>query len=189
MMGVPTHWRDLNADANPDPYLHELIRQADVIMPWMVQRFSPLQSVKTNPLTSHIPVILFTALSEDQQRIEGIKMGADAYLTKPVDLQLLESTIHNLIEARRKLRLAYGGMDAVTNKEEGLTAFDSNLIKRAKKYVETNITEPDISTTTLAAELNMSRSNLHRKLKSLTGKSSTEFIRNLRINKAMELME
>ena len=62
-------------------------------------------------------------------------------------------------------------------------------IKRAKKYIEANITNPDISTTTLASELNMSRTNLHRKLKSLTGKSSTEFIRSLRINKAMELME
>ncbi len=147
------------------------------------------QRIKTDPLTSHIPVILMTALSEDRQKIEGIEMGADAYLTKPVDIQLLSSTIHNLIEARKKLRLAYGGMEAAISREEGLSAFDANLIKRAKAYIEQNITNPDISTTQLASELNMSRTNLHRKLKSLTGKSSTEFIRNLRINRAMALME
>lgn len=167
--------------------LPELIL-SDIMLPG-VDGLQICQSVKKDPLTSHIPVVLFTALSDDKQRIEGIDMGADAYLTKPVDIQLLCSTIHNLIEARKKLRLAYGGMEAASTREEGLSAFDAMLIKRAKKYIEANITNPDISTTTLASELNMSRTNLHRKLKSLTGKSSTEFIRNLRINKAMELME
>ncbi len=167
--------------------LPELIL-TDIMLPG-INGLELCQRIKTDPLTSHIPVILMTALSEDRQKIEGIEMGADAYLTKPVDIQLLSSTIHNLIEARKKLRLAYGGMEAAISREEGLSAFDANLIKRAKAYIEQNITNPDISTTLLASELNMSRTNLHRKLKSLTGKSTTEFIRNLRINRAMAIME
>ena len=104
-------------------------------------------------------------------------------------MQLLVSTIHNLIEARKKLRLAFGGIQAAISKAEGLSAFDATLIKRARTYIEKNITNPDISTTQLASELNMSRTNLHRKLKSLVDQTSTEFIRNIRINRAMELME
>jgi len=167
--------------------LPELIL-TDILLPGM-DGLELCRQVKTNPLTSHIPIILITALSDDNQHIKGIETGADAYLTKPLDVQLLSSTIHNLIEARKKLRLAYGGMKAATSRDEGLSAFDDNLVRRAKVYVENNITNPDISTTQLASELSMSRTNLHRKLKSLTGKSTTEFIRNIRIYQAMTLIE
>jgi len=167
--------------------LPELIL-TDILLPG-VDGLEICRRVKTDPLTSHIPVVLFTALSDDGQRIEGIETGADAYLTKPVDVHLLTSTIHNLIEARRKLRLTYGGMKAATNREEGLSAIDEQLVLRAKGFVEQNIANPDISTTQLASELHMSRTNLHRKLKSLTGKSTTEFIRNIRMNRAITLLE
>ncbi len=161
---------------------------SDIMLPGM-DGLTLCSRVKSDPLTSHIPVILITALSEDKQKIEGIEQGADAYLTKPLDMQLLSSTINNLIEARKKLRLAFGGMQAATDRQEGLSAFDATMVKRAQKYILDNLANPDISTTELAEELKMSRTNLHRKLKSLMDQSSTEFIRNIRINKAMEMME
>ena len=167
--------------------LPELIL-SDIMLPG-VDGLELCSRIKSDPLTSHIPVILVTALSEDKQKIEGIETGADAYLTKPLDMQLLFSTINNLIEARKKLRLAFGGVQAALTRDEGLSAFDASLVRRAQQYINANIDNPDISTTDLAAELKMSRTNLHRKLKSLMDQSSTEFIRNIRINKAMKLME
>lgn len=167
--------------------LPELIL-SDIMLPG-VDGLELCSRIKSDPLTSHIPVILVTALSEDKQKIEGIETGADAYLTKPLDMQLLFSTINNLIEARKKLRLAFGGVQAALTRDEGLSAFDASLVRRAQQYINANIVNPDISTTDLAAELKMSRTNLHRKLKSLMDQSSTEFIRNIRINKAMKLLE
>lgn len=161
---------------------------SDIMLPGM-DGLEFCDKIKSDPLTSHIPVVIITALSEDKERIQGLKMGADAYLPKPLNMQILFSTINNLLEARKNLRLAFGGIQAAVTKAEGLSAFDATLIKRARKYIEDNIANPDISTTLLASELKMSRTNLHRKLRSLVDQSTTEFVKNIRINKAMEYME
>ncbi len=161
---------------------------SDIMLPGLTG-LEICQKIKDNPLTSHIPVILITALSEDVHQIEGLGKGADAYLSKPLDIQLLYSTVQNMIENRNRLRISYGGIHQSVTRDENISAYDHNLIKRLQAYILKNISTPEISTTQLAYELNTSRTNLHRKLKSLLGMSTTEYIRKIRLEKAREMLE
>ncbi len=161
---------------------------SDIMLPG-ISGLEICQKIKDNPLTSHIPVVLITALSDDVNQIKGLENGADAYLNKPLDIQLLWSTIQNMIQNRNRLRISYGGINQATTRDENISAYDYNLIKRLQEFILNNISKPEISTTQLAYELNTSRTNLHRKLKSLLGMSTTEYIRKIRLEKAKEYLE
>ncbi|WP_372933559.1 hybrid sensor histidine kinase/response regulator transcription factor [Mariniphaga sediminis] len=161
---------------------------SDVMMPNM-NGMELCKQIKSNLMTSHIPVILLTALAETEDRIKGIETGADAYISKPFDILLLITQINNLVEVRKRLRISIGDSNEPKSRKEVLSTLDAALLKKAKKYIEDNITNPDISTTDLANVFAMSRTNLHRKLKSLSGQSATQFIKTIRLNYAMELID
>ena len=136
--------------------------------------------------TSHIPVILLTACSLDEQRIQGYDGGADSYISKPFNSRLLLSRIHNLIANRRQLRQFFGDNQAI---EKGsVSDLDKDFVTRFKSLVEDKIKEPDLNVEDLGRDMGMSRVQLYRKLKSLTNYSPNELLRQMRLKKAASLL-
>ena len=144
--------------------------------------------LKSNEKTSHIPVILLTAKSEQESKIEGLETGADDYLTKPFDTRELLVRIKNLIEQRRKLQEKFRREIIVNPGDITVTSIDEQLLQRAIDTVENNISDPALDTTAMAKEVGVSRMLLHKKLKALTGQSTGEFIRTLRLKRAAQLL-
>lgn len=161
---------------------------SDIIMPEM-DGIQLLDTIKTDIKTSHIPVILLTALESVEDRISGIQSGADAYIGKPFDDKLLIAYVNTILESRKKLRESFSSKEI--NWEEKYSSFDldKKLLMKAISVVEKNISDVDLSVHTFASELNLSRTHLHRKLKSLTNQSATEFIRDVRLKNAVKLMQ
>jgi signal transduction histidine kinase/ligand-binding sensor domain-containing protein/DNA-binding response OmpR family regulator len=161
---------------------------SDIMMP-DIDGIQLCQMVKDDIRTSHIPFILLTALATVQDRISGLQSGADAYLSKPFDDELLIAQINNLLESRKILRETFGSDQK--SWEERFSSFDldKRLILKAIKVVEENMTDVDFSVEDMASRLNLSRTHLHRKLKSLTNQSATEFIRSVRLKHAVKLIQ
>jgi len=161
---------------------------SDIMMPEM-DGIELCKLSKNDIRTSHIPIILLTALDTVKDRISGLHSGADAYISKPFDDQLLVVQVNNLLESRKRLRESFSSNH--DDWEEKFNSFDldKKLLLKAIKVTETNMTNFDFSVEDLANNLNLSRTHLHRKLKSLTNQSATEFIRSIRLKKAVQLMK
>ena len=145
---------------------------SDVMMPEM-DGFELCEKVKINEKTSHIPVILLTARAEQNDRLEGLETGADDFMTKPFDAQELQLRARNLIEQRRKLSQRFGRKTLKLEPNEiAVTSTDEIFLKNAINVVEENIDDEDFSVEDLATSVHMSRFQLHRKLKALTGQFS-----------------
>jgi signal transduction histidine kinase/ligand-binding sensor domain-containing protein/DNA-binding response OmpR family regulator len=161
---------------------------SDVMMPEM-DGIELCGIVKNDIRTSHIPVILLTALDTVADRISGLHSGADAYISKPFNDDLLVVQVNNLLDSRKSLRESFGSEKEVwKDKFQGLE-MDKKLILKAIAVVEENLSNFDFSVENLASNLNFSRTHLHRKLKSITNQSATEFIRNIRLKHAVKLMQ
>lgn len=145
--------------------------------------------IKKDERTSHIPVILLTAKASGESRIEGLETGADDYLTKPFDHRELEVRIKNLIEQRRKLQEKFRREITVNPGDITVTSIDQRLVQTAINIVEKNISDPDFDTTIMAKEVGVSRMLLNTKLKALTGLSTGEFIRTIRLKRAAQLLQ
>lgn len=162
---------------------------SDIMMP-VKDGIELCREVKANVATSHIPVILLTAKDTIQDKTEGYNVGADSYITKPFSASLLKSRISNLIEARKKIALLISSN--ATSKQsiikESLNRIDNEFIERLTSIIEENLMDEKIDIPSIAAELSMSYSSLYRKLKALTGMSTGEFIRKIRIRKSEELL-
>lgn len=156
--------------------------------------------IKTDERTSHIPVIILTALATSEARIAGLETGADDYLTKPFDNRELEIRIHNLISGRRKLRDYF--RSEITSPETTplentliqpakitMVSADDKFLQRAVLVVEQNMSDVTFSVEEFSREIGMSRMQLHRKLKALTGHSASDFIRIMRLKRAAQLLE
>lgn len=161
---------------------------SDVMMPGM-DGFQFCNAVKTDERTSHIPVILLTAKASGESKIEGLETGADDYLTKPFDKRELLVRIKNLIEQRRKLREKFRTNIIVLPGEITATSIDEKFLQKAVNAVEKHIADPDFDTTALSLEIGASRMLLHTKLKALTGQTTADFIRTLRLKRAAQLLE
>lgn len=160
----------------------------DIVMPEM-DGLTLCQQLKTNTLYSHIPVIMLTAKTDIQHKIEGIEVGADAYIEKPFSIEHLEAQIVNLLENRDKLRQNFINSPLSGLKSFGKNKADGTFLHKTIEIIEFNITNVDFSVDELSQHLNMSRSNLHRKLKGISGLSPNDFIRLIRLKKAVKLME
>lgn len=162
---------------------------SDVLMPEL-DGFALCEKIKTDIRTSHIPVILLTALDTVKDRITGLHSGADAYIPKPFDDNLLIAQVSNLLMNRKILRETFSGGDRTSWEEKfrGLD-LDKKLLSHAIRLVEENMDKTDFSVEQLAKGLNLSRAHLHRKLKALTNQSATEFIRYIRLRKAVKLLQ
>ena len=163
---------------------------SDVMMPEM-DGFTLLRRLKNNTKTSHIPVILLTTKVEQAARVEGLDYGADAYINKPFDLEELLATAASLIANRQRVRGKFSGVqeqkDAVKPIE--LKGNDAQLMEKIMKVVNDRLSDSDFNVEALAADVGLSRVQLHRRVKEMTGITIGEFIRNLRMQQAARLFE
>ena len=162
---------------------------SDVMMPQM-DGSTMCSKIKQNPATSHVPVILLTAKSRDEDQLEGLEMGADAYIVKPFNLEILRRTIVNLIHTHQMLRLKYGRNDQLEEQVDDvkMKSPDDQLLERVMKVINKNIGNSDLSVDAIADEVGISRVHLHRKMKELTGQTPHDFIRNIRLKQAANLL-
>lgn len=160
----------------------------DVMMPQM-DGFEVCSKLKSNILTSHIPVILLTALNEPEKQIGGFQTGADAYITKPFDERVLLAQVASLINSRTKLREVFSVSDTEWATEMNMLSTDRKLIEKASAIVEQHLNDNMFGVELLAEKLGMSSSSLYRKLKTLTNQSPTGFVRYIRLKKAIKLMD
>lgn len=161
---------------------------SDIMMPKM-DGIELCESIKKDIQTSHIPVILLTALETIKDRISGLNSGADAYVSKPFSDKLLIAQIINLLESRKKLRESFADINDEWQTDSTFMDMDNKLILKAIEVAEANLLNSEFTIDNLADELNLSRTTLHRKLKSLTNQSATEFIRHIRLKKAVKLLQ
>lgn len=160
---------------------------SDIVLPGM-DGIEICRKIKTDRRTSHIPVILLTAQTTNEQKISGFEAGADDYITKPFTYEILESRIRNLIRQREALRKSFQNQIEVEPSNIEVISLDKKFIQKAIEIVEKNIDNADFSVEELSHELNMSRVNLYKKLLSLTGKTPIEFIRIIRLKRAAQLL-
>lgn len=160
---------------------------SDVMMPVM-DGLTLCQKIKTDPMTSHIPVILLTARSTTQQLVEGLDHGADAYMTKPFSAEVLLARIDNLLKSRRQLRHLFDAGQVGQKEESQLSAPDRKFIDRLKEAFQKHLGESDLKMDDLGAELGLSRVQLYRKVKVLTGQAPAELLRQTRVRKAHALI-
>ena len=158
---------------------------SDVMMPGM-DGIECCRRLKTELQTCHIPVILLTACSLDEQRIQGYNGGADSYISKPFNSQLLLSRIRNLIDSRRQLRQFFG--DNQTLAKENICDIDKDFVSRFKSLVEEKMRDPELNVEDLGKDMGLSRVQLYRKLKSLTNYAPNELLRQARLKKAISLL-
>lgn len=168
-------------------YFPDLI-VSDVMMPEM-DGMELCKRIKSDQRTSHIPVILLTARIAEEQKLQGFETGADDYVTKPFNFEILLSRIRNLIAQREQFQKIFQKHLDVRASELKITPLDEKFIQNAIKCVEENISSPEFTVEDLSHHLGISRANLYKKVLSLTGKSPLEFIRTIRMQQAAQLLE
>ncbi|MDR6783229.1 ligand-binding sensor domain-containing protein/signal transduction histidine kinase/AraC-like DNA-binding protein [Pedobacter africanus] len=161
---------------------------SDVMMPGM-DGIALCSNIKSDTRTSHIPIILLTARTPLIYKIEGYETGADDYITKPFNLNMLEARVWNLLDSRLKLRERYRKEISLQPKNVAITSPDEKFLEKAMAYIEQNISEPSLSVEELGKEVGMSRVTLYRKIKALTDQTAIEFIRSIRLKRAAQLLE
>ncbi len=161
---------------------------SDIMMPEM-DGLELCKKIKNNFYTSHIPIILLTARITTDEQIEGIKQGADDYMVKPFNMDLLLAKIKGFIENRNKLRAKFGKLEDVNPDELTLSKLDSRFFTKANEVVLKFYTDPTFDVDQFASEMFVSRSQLYNKLKAITNLSANEFINTCRLKKAHELLQ
>lgn len=161
---------------------------SDVMMPVM-NGIELCKKVKSNIHWSHIPVILLTARTADEHIEEGLELGADDYITKPFNFNLLKLRIQKFVEWTQKSHASFSQKLDVSPAEITITSLDETLIENAIRIVEENISNIEFSVETLSVALGLSRGHLYKKLMAITGKGPTEFIRTIRLKRGRQLLE
>lgn len=160
---------------------------SDIMMP-NKDGVSLCNDVKRNINTSHIPVILLTAKTSLESKVEGVDSGADLYFEKPTDLTFLKLSIQNLFRNRQQLKTYYAKNYYADSSELSTNEQDAKFLKQLIAFIEANMDQSQLDVNQIAEELSMSRSKLYTKVKSLTGKSVVEFVLNYRLRKAAKLI-
>jgi len=160
---------------------------SDILMPEM-DGIEFCRKIKTSVETSHIPVILLTARTSLIFRTEGLDTGADDYITKPFNPELLIKRVHNLVESRKRLREKFGKQIKIEPSEVTLSSPDQVLLKRTLEIVENYISDDDFNVNVLAKEVGLSRAVLYRKIPAITNYTPNEFIRVMRLKRAAQLL-
>ena len=160
---------------------------SDIMMPVM-DGLAFCQQLKTDKAISHIPVILLTARSLDEQRAEGYEHGADAYLSKPFSLRLLLSRIDNLIQSRKKLSKLFSNSDENDAFEKLSNETDKTFAAQLRKIIQDNLSDNEFNVERIGDEIGLSRVQLYRKVKALTGYSPVEMLRKARLTRARHLL-
>ncbi len=161
---------------------------SDVMMP-KLDGYQLCEKLKTDERTSHVPVILLTAKSSGESKIEGLELGADDYVTKPFDSRELHVRVKNLITLRRKLRERFTRALVLKPSETNAPSMDEAFLRKVMAAVEKHLGNEDFSVEMLGQEIGMSRTQLHRKLKALTNQTASDLIRSLRLQRAADLLQ
>ena len=163
---------------------------SDVMMPEL-DGFMMLRMIKTNMNISHIPVVMLTSKADVANRLEGLEKGADAFLAKPFDMEELHVVINNLIRKNLRLKGKYSGVQQQKDKveEKKVKGNDELLMERIMKVVNEHLSDSDFNVDVLTREVGISRAQLHRKMKEMTGLPVSEFIRNIRLEQAVRLLK
>ncbi|MDR0681107.1 MAG: helix-turn-helix domain-containing protein [Dysgonamonadaceae bacterium] len=161
---------------------------SDLMMP-VLNGLEMCEHLKTNIQTSHIPIILLTARLSDEAKIESYKAGADSYIAKPFNFEVLFARIEMLIEQQEKRKKRFLRTIEIAPGNITTTSIDEELIKKALLFVEKNINNPEYSVEELGSDVALSRSQLYRKFQSILGLSPNEFIRSIRLKRAAQLLK
>ena len=160
----------------------------DVMMPVM-DGLEFCRCMKTDIATSHIPVILLTARTLEDQRIEGYNTGADSYITKPFSVDTLMARVANLLKSRSQLKLIFSGSQQEQQEQDALGEKDQTFVSQLRDVIKRHIPDADYSVEDLGSEMGLSRVQLYRKVKALTGYSVVDLLRKARLAKAKRLLE
>ena len=159
---------------------------SDIMMP-IKDGMELCHQIKTNRLTSHIPVVLLTAKVGEENEIQGYKTGADAYVTKPFSSEKLKLIVDQLIQTRKKLKEHYSKTFSI-HPELAITSTENDFLKKLQEVLEKHITDASFTSEKFSKLMFMSRSQLHRKLEAIVGMSTSEFIRSQRLKMAADLL-
>ncbi|MGQ1786067.1 hybrid sensor histidine kinase/response regulator transcription factor [Saccharicrinis sp. GN24d3] len=161
---------------------------SDIMMPEM-DGLELCKHIKTNIITSHIPVVLLTARATPDQKLEGYTHHADAYVEKPFSIDLLTIQIANLLQLRKNISAKYNSdIKASVADDDGMLPLDKKFLDKSKEFIEASINDPQLSVESLSSELGMSRSQLFRKFKALTNTTPSQFIKAIRLRKAAQFL-
>jgi signal transduction histidine kinase/DNA-binding response OmpR family regulator/ligand-binding sensor domain-containing protein len=160
---------------------------SDIMMPVMDGNKLCVK-IKSTLETSHIPVIMLTSKSTDEDRRQGIQIGADAYITKPFNIKILLATIENLLQSRKRLKERFSKNLTYKSNDIVITPSDEKFITKALEILDANLSDVNFGVEEFAKEMAMSQSTLYRKLKALSDESTNNFIKDFRLRKAAEIM-
>ncbi|MEZ2442243.1 two-component regulator propeller domain-containing protein [Chitinophaga sp. RCC_12] len=161
---------------------------SDIMMPLM-DGVELARKIKNETLTAHIPIILLTAMGSEEKQLEGLKAGANDYITKPFTFEILASRINNLLAQQKLLQKRFQKQIEVNPGEVTITPVDEKFLQQALEIIEKQIDNPEFSVDEFSKEMYMSRVTLYRKIHSLTGKSPLDFIRSIRLKRAVQLLD
>lgn len=160
---------------------------SDIMMPGM-DGLELCKTVKSNESTNHIPIILLTAKSSTDNRIEGLSTGADSYITKPFSTKVLKLNVVNLLSSKEILRHKYSGNFIIDSDLEKLETPEELFIKKLMKIIESNLENPEFDVNELVKEIGMSRTILYKKVSALTNHSVASLIKHIRLKKAADII-
>ena len=160
----------------------------DVMMPVM-DGAKLCKLVKQNLRTCHIPIYMLSAKADIKYQLEGLQVGADDYIAKPFSMAILKAKIMNMLRTRHRIFEHYSNTTEIEPEKLTNNTMDEELLRKAIAVIERNMDNVEFSTEQFAREMNMSRSNLHLKLKAITGKSAIDFIHKIRFNRACQLLQ
>ncbi len=161
---------------------------SDVMMPKM-DGYDFCRKVKEDIRISHIPIILLTAKTGDENKFAGLKAGAEDYISKPFKMELLELKVSRIIERQQQTHENFRQKVDITPSEVEVTSMDEKFVKKAVKLVEENMNNPDFLVEDLCREMGMSRVYFYKKISTLTDKTPSEFIRFIRLKRAASMLE
>lgn len=161
---------------------------SDIMLPVM-DGIKLCKAIKQNIRTSHIPVILLTAKTNQQDQMEGLSAGADDYVNKPFNISILKMKVQNMLKSRTRMRDHYSNTLEVDPQKITFNEMDKEFLEKAKAIVEENMDNIEFSVDDFCKQIAMSRSNLHLKMKAITGESTIEFIKKIRFNYACNLLQ
>lgn len=159
----------------------------DILMPDS-DGYELCRKIKKDERTSHIPLLLLTALHSKEHEIEGLECGADDYITKPFDISILQTKVENMLQVRRCLKEKYTRQIILEPSEITISSPDERFLRKAIEVVEKNISNADLDIEQFAVEVGVSRMQLYRKFSALTNMTVKEFIRNIRLKRAAQLL-
>jgi signal transduction histidine kinase/ligand-binding sensor domain-containing protein/DNA-binding response OmpR family regulator len=167
---------------------HVSLVVSDISMPHM-DGIELSKKIKADKRTSHTPVILLTAMTGEEEQLKGLKTGANDYLTKPFNFQILQTKINNLLNLNKNLKDTYSRQIQMVSPQVKMESADVKLLNTIMTYIENQLSEPGLSVEELSRHVGMSRGSLYYKVLEMTGLTPVEYIRNVKLDKAAQLLE